>query len=187
MKAQNPSYEMLSVDVLELDLENPRIARWMAMYKEKPTAEQISLALRGPSQSADGDSKSGPSFFSLRQSIQSNRGIIHPIIVNRKKNGTQVVIEGNTRTQIYSEFKQKRIPGNWDKIPAMVFQNMTKNQIDAIRLQAHLVGTREWDPYSKAKYLTTLRNEELLPFSALVDFCGGQKSEIETMILTCLK
>lgn len=170
------------VEDLEIGLENPRIARWMTMYKQPVTAEQISLALRGPSQQPGSEDKTGATFFTLKQSILSNQGIIHPIIVNKKTIGKMIVIEGNTRTQIYREFKEKGIPGNWDVIPAMVYENMQKQQVDAIRLQAHLVGTREWDPYSKAKYLTTLRNEELLPFGSLVDFCGGNKAEIENMI-----
>lgn len=182
MGALIPKFKMLTVKDLELDLGNPRISRWMKMYKEPPTAEQISLALRGPSQQIDSEDRAGPSFYSLKQSIQTNEGVIHPIIVNKNKIGKLIVIEGNTRTQIYREFKEKEIPGDWDHIPAMVYENMSKSQVDTIRLQAHLVGTREWDPYSKAKYLTELRNEQLLPFGALIDFCGGKKAEIENMI-----
>jgi len=44
------------------------------------------------------------------------------------------------------------------------------------------VGPRPWDPYSKAKYLHELRHEEHLPFSAIVDFCGGRQSEVSTFI-----
>ena len=168
-------FEMLPVEKLLLDLKNPRIARWLEMYGDPPTAEQIALALgAGSGQSADG----GPSFGSLRQSIMTNHGIIHPIIVNKELSGTLVVIEGNTRTQIYREFKQQRVDGNWDSIPSMVYEALSDEMIDAIRLQAHLVGVRQWDPYSKAKYLNHLRNREHLTFAQIVDFCGGDKREV---------
>ena len=54
----------------------------------------------------------------------------------------------------------------------------------AIRLQAHLIGPREWDPYSKALYLHHLANVEHMPMSTLISFCGGNSkaSEIRNMI-----
>ena len=172
-------FEMLPVKKLQLDLKNPRIARWLEMYPETPTAEQIALALgAGSSQGSD----AGPSFGALRQSILTNRGIIHPIIVNREASGALIVIEGNTRTQIYREFKEQKVEGAWDSIPAMVYTCLSDESIDGIRLQAHLVGVRQWDPYSKAKYLNHLRNREHLTFAQIVDFCGGDKREVNNYI-----
>ncbi|WP_407721671.1 ParB/Srx family N-terminal domain-containing protein [Ruminococcus sp. JE7B6] len=46
---------------------------------------------------------------SLRQSIEANNGIIHPIVVNKQADGTYVVIEGNTRLQIYKDFRKANI------------------------------------------------------------------------------
>ena len=51
-----------------------------------------------------------------------------------------------------------------------------------IRLQSHLVGPREWDPYSKAKYLYHLSIEEALPMNTIISMCGGGKTEIEKSI-----
>jgi hypothetical protein len=168
-------FELLPVDQLDLDVKNPRIARWLEMYKEPPNAEQIALALgAGTGQESEG----GPSFSALKQSINTNRGIIHPIIVNREQNGRLVVIEGNTRVQIYREFRQERIQGDWDRIPCMVYECLSEQTIDAIRLQAHLVGVRQWDPYSKGKYLNHLYNSEHLTLDQVVDFCGGDKREV---------
>lgn len=55
----------------------------------------------------------------------------------------------------------------------------------SIRLQAHLVGPREWDAYSKAKYLNYLANEKYMPMTSLIAYCGGtsKASEIKNMIL----
>jgi hypothetical protein len=166
------TFKLLPIDSIELDLKNPRIAKWLEIYEGVPNAEQIELALRS---GGGQDDVGGPSYQSLKQAIQTNKGIIHPIIVNREVNGKLVVIEGNTRVHIYRELK-------WDKIPAMVYNQLSPETIDAIRLQAHLVGTREWDAYSKAKYLNLLRNSQHLTFSQLVDFCGGDKREVQNYV-----
>lgn len=170
-------FELIPIDKLKLDMSNPRIARVMEMY-EKPTAEQISLALG----MGDGASDSGTTFTNLRESIKTNQGIIHPIIVNKEKDDTYTVIEGNTRVAIYQEFKKKNIDGDWSNIPAMVYDNIEQNNIDAIRLQSHLVGPRQWDPYSKAKYLAHLRDNENLTWNQIVDYCGGKAKEAEQYV-----
>ncbi len=175
----SPTFQTVPIDEIEIDLSNPRIARWLEIHGETPSAEEIALALgSGTVQAAD----AGPSFSSLKQSIRTNGGIIHPIVVNKESSGRLVVIEGNTRVQIYLEFKERGEDGNWDDIPAMIHEALSPGAIDAIRLQTHLVGVRQWDPYSKAKYLNHLRNREHLTFGQIVDFCGGNKRDIEKYI-----
>ena len=170
----NQHYENLKIENVQLDMDNPRIAKYIEMYnKETLNSEQVALAL------GSGVEDSGQTNYnSLYNSIKTNGGIIHPIIVNHDERGNYVVIEGNTRVQIYKEFKELNIDGNWDTIPAVVYENLDQNQIHAIRLQSHLVGPREWDPYSKAKYLYYLSVEENLPMSQIIDFCGGKRNEI---------
>ncbi len=121
---------------------------------------------------------------SLRESIKENRGIIHPIVVNKREDGTYIVIEGNTRLQIYKDFISSGEPGDWTKIRTIVYEGLSNEQMHAIRLQAHLVGPREWDPYSKAMYLNHLDKVEHMPMATLISFCGGNSkaSEIRNMI-----
>ncbi len=128
------TYELVPINYLELDIENPRIKKWIEMYGPNVTEEQMALAL-GAGTREDGES--GPTFMSLKQSIRTHRGIIHPIIARREPNGRTVVIEGNTRVMIYKEFKDKKVEGDWGSIPAMVYEGMSEEMIDAIRLQAH--------------------------------------------------
>lgn len=168
--------EFVPIEKLELDIENPRIRKWVEIYGDKPTADQLYLALGAGS--VDPESGTTTTFNSLKQSIQTNKGIIQPIIVNRHADGRLVVVEGNTRVAIYREFKNNNVPGNWDTIFAIVHENLESRGIDAIRLQAHLVGPRPWDAYSKAKYLHSLRDIEDLPLSEIVDYCGGKKREV---------
>lgn len=169
------TFTRLPLDGLELDITNPRIAKFIEMYGGEITAEQMSLALGAGETPTDANSTT---FYSLRESIRTNGGIIHPIIVNKMADGRCVVIEGNTRALIFREFKKQKVEGDWDTIPAMVYECLSQEDIDAIRLQAHLVGPREWDPYSKAKYLDHLRNAKHLTMDQIVDFCGGRKREV---------
>ena len=121
-------------------------------------------------------------YTSLRESIRTHGGIIHPIIVNQRADGTYIAIEGNTRLSIFLQFAQEGVPGDWSNIPSIVYQNLEQEEIDAIRLQAHLVGPRAWDAYSKAKYLHYLRNNEQMDFGRLSDYCGGKRKEVQQYI-----
>ena len=167
-------YKNLKIEEIELDMENPRIAKFIEMYdKEKLNSEQIAMAL-----GSGVEDSNQTNYSSLYNSIKTNRGIIHPIIVNHQRDGKYVVIEGNTRVQIYKEFQENGIEGDWSTIPSIIYENLSTSQIHAIRLQSHLVGPREWDPYSKAKYLNYLSNEKNLPMAQIIDYCGGKTSEI---------
>ena len=171
------SLKWLPVEDLVLDRSNPRIARLLEMFDGEVTEERMQLALGAEVEQTNGET----TYHSLRVSIQTNRGIIHPVIVNDCADG-QVVIEGNTRTLIYKEFKKKGVDGDWETIPCLVHQDLMQPEIDAIRLQAHLVGPRQWDPYSKAKYLYFLRNSQHLTWEQVIDFCGGQANQAKVYV-----
>lgn len=170
---------MLSIETLVLDTSNPRVARFIEMYSGEVTDEQMSLAL-GAANYEQGENTT--TFQSLRASIKTHGGVIHPILVNKENEHRLVVIEGNTRALIYRQFRSDDESGKWDEIPAIVYDQLDKKEIDAIRLQAHLVGPRQWDPYSKAKYLDYLSNSEHLTTDQIIDFCGGQKTEVHRFI-----
>ena len=170
-------YQELDINSVVLDQNNPRIKMFLEMYGENITAEAIALALN--SSSTDGST----SFTSLKESIRVNRGIINPIIVNHLTSEKKyVVIEGNTRLQIYRDFAKADPSGPWTKIRAIVYDNLSEEQIHSIRLQSHLVGPRDWDPYSKAKYLYFLCYVEKLPMSTIISYCGGKRGEILKLI-----
>lgn len=175
-------FEKLDISKVELDMDNPRIVKFLEMYSEEAlTGEAVALALGSSGNSTDGST----GYYNLKDSIRISRGIIHPIIVNyRSDMGKYVAIEGNTRVQIYRELKEE-YPDEaelWGHIPAIVYEDLPKEKIDMIRLQAHLVGPREWDAYSKAKYLYQLNVVEKMPMSQLVNYCGGKASEVPKQI-----
>ena len=102
-------HEFISIDQVELDINNPRIKKFLEMYSGEPTAEQLFMAL-----GADGDEKeteTAPTFNKLKQSIITNGGIIQPIIVNRSTDGRNVCIDGNTRLALYRSFRDEGIEG----------------------------------------------------------------------------
>ena len=171
-------YMKLPINQVELDLDNPRIKQWLEIYGDEITSEAISLALSASS----GSSSSASTYIALKESIRVNKGIINPIIVNRYPDGRMVVIEGNTRLQIYKEFAEADPNGPWNEIIAIVYDDLPVEQIHAIRLQTHLVGPREWDAFSKAKYLNQLSNIDKLPMSMIISFCGGKDGEIRKLI-----
>ena len=179
MATRNGQFAMLPVETLVLDTSNPRVARYIEMYGGEVTDEQMSLAL-GAANYDQGQSTT--TFQSLRASIRTHGGLIHPILVNRETENRIVVIEGNTRALIYRQFRSGDDSGTWDQIPAIVYDQLDATDIDAIRLQAHLVGPREWDPYSKAKYLDYLSNSEHLTTDQIIDFCGGQRTDVHRFI-----
>ena len=138
------NYVELKIDEIELDKSNPRISNYLELYDENEMTSDTMALLLGTTTDA---------CASLRESIRENGGIVHPIIVNHFSDGRYVVIEGNTRLQIYRDFCKKGIPGNWNVIKSIVYENIDEETLHSIRLQAHLIGPREWDAYAKAKYL----------------------------------
>lgn len=163
-------YQELSINTVELDVSNPRIKMFLEGYNRELKAEDIAMALKGPS-------SDGP-FQALKESISVNGGVINPILVNHTSDGRYVVIEGNTRLQIYKDFNKSDPEGPWATIRSIVYEQLTDEEIHSIRLQSHLVGPRDWDPYSKAKYLDDLMNKQHLPMSVIISYCGGKKAQI---------
>jgi len=169
----------ISIKSIELDKDNPRIKQFLEIYNEDDiTSEAIALALS----SNVNASENSTTLAGLKESIRVSGGIIHPIIVSKELDGRFIVIEGNTRLQIYKEFYDNDPSETWETIPAIVYDNLTDYQKHEIRLQSHLVGPRDWDPYSKAKYLWQLSEKEHLPMTSIISLCGGRKSEIRRYI-----
>jgi hypothetical protein len=174
--------ETIPIDKIELDERNPRIAHTLEAIEAGARQDFIGLSL-GQASPEDEDRHGGTTYTALKASIRQNHGVITPIIVSPKNDGTYLVIEGNTRVAIYRELTEQGPPEEWLTIPAIV-QQLTEQGEHAIRLQAHLVGPRPWRPYAKAKYLHDLYVNQKLSISEIVDFCGGtaRKREIEQYI-----
>lgn len=168
--------KMLDIHSIELDKNNPRIKQFLEIYQGEITGKEIALSLN------DSGNDANASYSILKESIKVSKGIIHPIIVNHEQDGSYIAIEGNTRLQIYKDFYSASNSDIWKEIPSLVYENLSDAEKHSIRLQSHLVGPREWDPYSKAKYLYTLSEVENLPMHTIISMCGGNTSEINKLI-----
>ena len=180
MKSGN--FEHLPIEEVKLDTRNPRIRRFLEIYEGDTSEDQIALALNVTGDSAEAGMRDATTPAKLRASIVANGGIRQPIIVNRAADGSLVCIEGNTRLWIYRRLNKDAAEGDWLKIPALVHSGLSDDDIDSIRLQAHLVGPRPWDAYSKAKYLWELQNFEMMSLSRIIELCGGSKKDVTTAI-----
>lgn len=174
-------FDLLPIDAVELDRTNPRIRRFLEIHQGEPTYDQIALALDIASNDS-GESQGATTPEKLRNSILANGGIMQPIIVDKRPDGRLICIEGNTRLYIYRSFVSGKVDGDWTKIPALVHEGLQTEDVDAIRLQAHLVGPRQWDAYSKAKYLWELQYKELMSLDRIIAFCGGNKRDVTIAI-----
>lgn len=170
-------HERLPVASIEYDRDNPRIKVALEKYGDQLNAERIYFALR----TATEGEKSVSSYDALRDSILAHRGARFPIVVTEIASGF-VCIDGNTRLAIYKQFKRDGVSGNWDHINATVLTDAEQKDIESVRISAHLVGSREWPAYEKARYLHYLRNEELMDYSEMISLCGGGKADIEKQI-----
>ena len=176
-------FQNLPIDEVKLDTTNPRIRRFLEIYNKSEIGDHhIGLALNAPSSDSPTALADTTTPSRLRESIIANRGIRQPIIVDRRADGSLVCIEGNTRLWIYRDLHKKGATGDWSKIPALVHNGLEGESIDAIRLQAHLVGPRPWDAYSKARYLHELQNVELMPLDRIVALCGGNQRDVTRSI-----
>src|SRR5262245_18784823 len=120
-----------------------------------PIAEDFIELSVGQASPEDDERGGSTTYQSLKASIRAYGTLIIPIIVSLQPAGSYLVIEGNTRVAIYRELDADNSPGDWKTIPAVV-QTLSEGGEHAVRLHAHLVGTRPWRPYAKAKYLHDL-------------------------------
>ena len=160
---------VLHIDSVDYDTTNPRIAHIFEEGKP-PTPEEISRALRDESSDT------------LRRSIKQAGGISNPIKVIQGPGDSFKVFEGNTRLSIYKHFDSKGEEGDWEHIPAEIYEGLDDRKIDVIRVQDHLVGTQPWSAYAKSKYLYQL-SKDFTP-GEIAGLCGESQNEILRSIET---
>jgi hypothetical protein len=168
----------VQVDKIDPDPNNPRIAEYL-LENPNPTKSNIfrMLGAAEPDQKKSG----GTSYKSLKESIRNNGTLINRILLARNGD-TYKVIEGNTRVAIYSDLFNETKDPKWSFIPAEVDNEMDDAKEHAIRLQAHLVGIRQWSPFAQGKYLTDLVEQNNLTLEQIIGICGGRKAEINSLI-----
>ena len=175
--------QQLPVSKIVLDERNPRVAHIMEGVTDGNPQDLIPLAL-GQHAPESEEGGSSTTYSSLKASIRAHGGLIVPVIVTPRGDSTYTVIEGNTRVQIFRELAEEGSPGDWSTIPADIQASLDEAGEHAIRLQAHLVGPRQWRPYAKARYLHELYIKHHKSITEIIEFCGGnaRRKEIERYI-----
>ena len=171
---------LLRVEGISYDPDNPRIKKALEKYGDETNAERIHFALRFAA-AGNGEDHGDASYSRLKDSILASGGIMTPITVVAKDDG-YICIDGNTRLAIYKQFLQEGTAGSWSSIKATVLDNAQQRDIEIIRVSAHLVGSREWPAYEKARYLHYLRHQKFMDVHEMIALCGGNKHEIERQI-----
>lgn len=171
-----------------LDLENPR-----SKYSD-PNEDQSDIfnEVRQQHTAAllrqqSGDGAKGYSVNALKQSIIQTGAVVNPIWI-KSSGGNFICIEGNTRLCIYKDLNQENPEDTkWQTIPAIVYEDISKEEENKLKLTAHIVGTREWKPYNKAKYVIDLLDNTNFTFSEISEIVGGQVGELSKQIAACRK
>lgn len=144
--------ENIPLELLELDPTNPRIGYYQDTLQQRGetiTPEKILFAIQ------TGDYGG---YNSLKENIETNKGILVEIWVYPVDGGKYRIADGNTRYSIYRDLS-KKYPNDptWSSIPAKVLSsNFDQRAIDFIRLTTHLQGINNWQTYERARYIYQL-------------------------------
>ncbi len=108
----------------------------------------------------------------LKQSIESNGGLIDPLIV---RDGDFVVLEGNSRLAAY-RLLCKNDPITWGKVQCVLLpSDIDESSIFTLLGQYHIIGRKDWSPYEQAGYLYRRKKESKIPVETMAKELGIQK------------
>ncbi len=183
MRVVNISGVPTEVEETEIDTEdvildegNPRISFFKdSQVKGMLEQKEITYALTN---------KNPQAFDKLKESIEANKGILYPIWVVKTGDGSYKVIEGNTRLVIYRQLREKSLDDTtYKRIPCWVLPgDVSEEQMNFLRLEAHLRGSTDWDTYEKARYLFKLNEDEGYSVRMLERLTKLSRNEIKSHI-----
>ncbi|MBD3340833.1 MAG: hypothetical protein GF353_17120 [Candidatus Lokiarchaeota archaeon] len=166
------TFKRIPIDKLILDESNPRIQFFRDnQIEQNLSQDKIYFALTN---------KKPDAFQRLFIAIEKNDGLLNPIWIQEIDNEKYLVLEGNTRTLIYKNLRTK-YPNkkNWQEIDSYILpKNLSEEQKNFIKLEAHLGGTEDWDAYEKARELYRLNEEAGYAMDHLAEITRRPKSEI---------
>lgn len=157
---KNYQVEQVEIDQSELlfYVDNPRVYSVLRLDGEEPTQDEIERQM-----------KKQEHVKKLRLAIETNGGLIDPLIVRKKD---KVVLEGNSRLAAYRILCEKN-PMAWGKVKCVLLpDDVDDNAIFALLGQYHIVGRKDWSPYEQAGYLYRRRQQTKLPVEAMAKELG---------------
>lgn len=115
----------------------------------------------------------------LRLSIESNGGLIDPLIV---RDGDYTVLEGKSRLAAY-RLLCRTDAITWGKVKCKVLPaDIDDAAIFALLGQYHITGRKDWDPFEQANYLFRRHQQTRLPVEYMAQELGISKQKAKNMI-----
>ena len=115
----------------------------------------------------------------LRLSIESNGGLIDPLIV---RDGDYTVLEGNSRLAAY-RLLCRTDAITWGKVKCKVLPaDIDDAAIFALLGQYHIISRKDWDPFEQANYLFRRHQQTRLPVEYMAQELGISKQKAKNMI-----
>jgi len=165
--------QKIPISKIELDPDNPRISMGIDSAKIGEGKKYFSQAeiifmLRAQ-----------PSYQGLNNSIKHAGGATVSIWVYPINKDKYQVIEGNTRLLVHKDLSDGEDGEKYKAINCTVLPSTIKeSDKDWLRLISHLHGHTDWDRYERAKYLYSLKVNDLYPLAKLEKVTKLSKTEI---------
>lgn len=165
-------YEVEICELNQSDLkfytENPRVYSVLNIGEEEPSQIEIEEHMCNLDHVKQ-----------LRLSIESNGGLIDPLIV---RDGDFTVLEGNSRLAAY-RLLCRTDAIKWGKVKCKVLPaDISDDAIFALLGQYHIIGRKDWDPFEQANYLFRRHQQTRLPFEYMAQELGISKQKAKKMI-----
>lgn len=148
--------------------ENPRVYSILNISGSEPTQDEIEEHMCNSEHVKE-----------LKSAIESNGGLIEPVIV---RGGDNVVLEGNSRLAAYRILAEKD-PIKWGKIRCIVLpSDISEKAVFSLLGQRHLNGQKEWEPFEQATYLYRRHLQTKIPIQSMAEELGLSKAKAQSMI-----
>lgn len=139
-------------------VDNPRVYSVLRTKGDNPSQQEIEEVM------VDMDHVK-----QLKQSIETNGGLIDPLIV---RDGDFVVLEGNSRLAAY-RLLCRIDPVKWGKVKCTILPaDIDDSSIFTLLGQYHIVGRKDWSPFEQAGYLYRRKQETRYPVEAMAKELG---------------
>lgn len=115
----------------------------------------------------------------LKLSIESNGGLIDPLIVRK---GDNVVLEGNSRLAAY-RILNKNNPIKWGKVKCLLLpSDIDDTAVFTLLGQYHIVGRKDWSPFEQAGYLYRRIQTTKYPIEQMASELGISSSDAKHFV-----
>jgi len=169
------TYSDIDINLIDFDLDNPRIIKELASHAKDKQMENAGALLL-----LSNNDQPGPAREELQKSIEAHGGIWEPIQLVPLSGNKYKVVEGNTRLAVYKQFNKANPEDiRWHKISSCIHNNASKEQLDDMRLLAHFMPKKQWSMYAKGQYINSLTVTK--DFKDIAEILGGKVSTIRDL------